>query len=122
MELYYSTFPFAEISTFTSIRPSKEISCEKKSETTEIVIKRSEYPNIKDATVEVTEYKEGLPPKSVSIFTWSNPDVKVKINENQGTLQVFVNKKRAIGSYVKVFSDNDRKKAFYRDEIGRAHV
>jgi hypothetical protein len=51
----------------------------------------------------------------VSIFTWSNPDVKVKINENQGTLQVFVCKKRAVGSYVKVFSDNDRKKAFYRD-------
>lgn len=80
MELYYSTFPFAEISTFTSIRPSKEIPCVKKPETTEIIIKRSEYPNIKDATVEVTEYKEGLPPKSVSIFTWSNPDVKVKIN------------------------------------------
>lgn len=26
-----------------------------------------------------------------------------------------MNKKRAIGSYVKVFSDTERKKAFYRD-------
>lgn len=51
MELYYSTFPFAEISTFTSIRPSYEVHYEKKSETTEIAIKRSDYPNIKDATV-----------------------------------------------------------------------
>ena len=41
--------------------------------------------------------------------------MKVKINENAGTIQVFVNKKKKPGAYVKVFSKNRIISKFYRD-------
>lgn len=41
--------------------------------------------------------------------------MKVKVNENAGTLQAFVSKKKQPGAYVKVFSKKDSKEAFYRD-------
>lgn len=39
----------------------------------------------------------------------------MKVNETQGTLQVFLDKKRSTGAYVKVFSDKGMNKDFYRD-------
>lgn len=80
----------------------------------EQTIKRSDYPNLKDATVEITEVKNGLPRK-ISTFWWTNSDVKVKVSEKEGTLQVYLNKKRLAGAYVKVFCDKGMTKDFYRD-------
>ena len=53
--------------------------------------------------------------KKVATFNWINPHVKVKINENAGTLQVFVDKKKRSGAYVKVFSRRGIPNKFYRD-------
>ena len=39
----------------------------------------------------------------------------MKTNENAGTLQVFVNKKKRAGAYVKVFSKQNHLEKFYRD-------
>jgi hypothetical protein len=63
----------------------------------------------------VTEYRNGLPPKKVSSFWWTNPEIKVKVNDAQGTLQVYLSKRRLPGAYVKVFSDKGFNKEFYRD-------
>lgn len=64
----------------------------------------------------ITDNKPGLPPKKVATFTWSNPEVKVKTNENSGTIQVFVSKKKQPGAYVKVFSQKaSHINKFYRD-------
>jgi hypothetical protein len=65
--------------------------------------------------VEVTEFKTGLPPKKVISFWWTNPEIKVKVNDAQGTLQVYLSKRRLPGAYVKVFSDKGFNKEFYRD-------
>ncbi len=66
-------------------------------------------------TVDVIELKKGLPPRKVSTFWWGSSEVKVKINEDQGTLQVYVGNKRCPGAYVKVFSDKSLERKFYRD-------
>jgi hypothetical protein len=44
-----------------------------------------------------------------------NSEVKVKVSENTGILQVFVNKKKQAGVYVKVFSKKSHTEQFYRD-------
>ena len=41
--------------------------------------------------------------------------MKVKFSENVGTLQVFINKKKSPGAYVKVFSKKSYLESFYRD-------
>lgn len=41
--------------------------------------------------------------------------MRVKVNENSGTLQVFLNKKKQPGAYIKVFSNKNYSKPFYRD-------
>lgn len=80
-----------------------------------MLVRRADYPDVKDATIEVTEIREGLAPKTVATFTWINPEIKVKTNENAGTLQVFVNRKKRPGAYVKIFSKKGHKEQFYRD-------
>lgn len=51
----------------------------------------------------------------MSTFDWTNSEVKVKVSENAGLLQVFVNKKKQAGAYVKVFSKSSYSPQFYRD-------
>ena len=99
------------------MQPSIGLDYDGKKETSEIVVKRADYPNVRDATVTIIENKPGLPPKKVSTFTWSNPEVKVKTNENTGTIQVFVGKKKRPGAYVKIFSQKGHRNStkFYRD-------
>lgn len=112
----FSEFPFEERSGwYTFIEASSQVIYDGGKETKEFTIKRSDYPNIKDAAIEITEIKKGLPPKKVINFNWNNPDVKVKINENEGTLNVFVDKKKRPGAYVKVFSKKNIISYFYRD-------
>lgn len=69
---------------------------------------------MQDVMISVNEIKEGCHPDQVKAFFWTNPDIKVKINENEGNLQVYLGKKRTPGCYVKVFSNGKRYK-FYRD-------
>ena len=85
MELYFSEYPFDDVATFNSIRPSKQIVLEEVEETKEQILKRSDFAEMKDISVEVTELREGLCPKKISSFNWINPDVKVKIEEKEGT-------------------------------------
>ena len=42
--------------------------------------------NMQDVMISVNEIKEGCHPDQVKAFFWTNPDIKVKINENEGTL------------------------------------
>jgi hypothetical protein len=79
LELYFSEYPFDDVSTFNSIRPSKQIVYEEVKETIEHSIKRADFESMKDVSVEITEHREGLAPKKISSFTWSNPEIKVKI-------------------------------------------
>lgn len=64
--------------------------------------------------MEITEVREGLR-KKVTSFWWVNPEVRVKVSEKEGSLQVFLQRKRLAGAYVKVFSDKGMNKDFYRD-------
>lgn len=54
--------------------------------------------------VEIYETTQKLTPKKISSFEWTNPKLKVKINESKGTLQVFYEGKQIQGSYCKVYS------------------
>ncbi len=107
--------PFSESNAFTFIKPSLVKVFPPSNETQEIIVRRSDYPNLKDATVEITATKSNLPPKRITSFSWANPEVKVKANENAGSLQVFVSKKKQPGAYVKVFSKKGNSNKFYRD-------
>ena len=73
------------MTTFNSIRPSKQILLEEIEETKEQVLKRSDFAEMKDISVEVTELREGLSPKKISSFNWINPEVRVKIEEKECT-------------------------------------
>lgn len=46
---------------------------------------------------------------------WNNPDIKAKINENEGTLIVYHKGKKCTTSYCKVYSNGDKGEKFYRD-------
>ncbi len=46
---------------------------------------------------------------------WTNPNLKVKINQKKGTLQVFYQNKPISGSYCKVYSSGSKGNKFYRD-------
>jgi hypothetical protein len=81
LELYFSENPFSEVSTFSAIKPSQQLVFEAAKDIKENLIKRSDFTEIKDAVVEVTEHREGLPPKKVSSFTWINPCISLKIDE-----------------------------------------
>jgi hypothetical protein len=114
--MLFSECPFSDNENwYTFVRPSVALTYAGGKETKEVVIKRSDYSNIKDATVEITESRQGLAPKKIATFTWNNSSVKVKVNENTGTLQVFVDKKKRAGAYVKVFSRQGCVDSFYRD-------
>ena len=43
MELYFSEYPFDDVATFNSIRPSKQIVLEEVEETKEQILKRSDF-------------------------------------------------------------------------------
>jgi hypothetical protein len=87
------------------VKPNRQIYL---SNVNSAIVKRSEFENLKDALVEIFELKKGLPPKQLLSFFWTNPEIKVKISQNEGTLQVFLNKKRLPGAYIKVFSNGPR--------------
>ena len=70
---------------------------------------------MKDLIVEVYSTAEGLPSRKVSSFLWTNPAVKVKVNENKGTLQLFCEGKQVSGAYCKVYSSGMKGEKFYRD-------
>jgi hypothetical protein len=46
---------------------------------------------------------------------WRNPNLKVKVNEKRGSLQVFYLNKPISGSYCKVYSSGSKGTKFYRD-------
>jgi hypothetical protein len=46
---------------------------------------------------------------------WTNPDIKVNIQENKGIAQVFYQNKKLPGCYVKVYQQKKEKVEFYRD-------
>ena len=70
--------------TFTSVQPSESKFFNAENDSRQVTIRRSDFPKVGDATVEVTEYREGLAPKKVENFTWSNPAVKVRVDEQKG--------------------------------------
>lgn len=59
---------------------------------------------MKDVIVQVYSTAEGLPARKVDSFFWSNPNVKIKVNENKGNLQLFLEGKYVSGAYCKVYS------------------
>ena len=60
------------------------------------------------------EYRPNVAPRKVTSFLWTNPEVKVKINEKEGTLRVFHNKNRC-SSYCKVYTCGLKGEKFHRD-------
>lgn len=71
--------------------------------------------NMKDLIVEVYSTSEGLPSRKVTSFLWTNPKVKVKVNESRGNLQLFYEGKQVSGAYCKVYSSGVKGERFYRD-------
>lgn len=71
--------------------------------------------DLKDGVVHVYSTTQGLPSRKVSSFFWGNPDIKVKLNERKGTLQVFEEGKCVTGCYCKVYSNGRKGIKFYRD-------
>lgn len=105
LEKFFSEYPFDDNLNFTSVRSSRSQVFPAAAKTQEILIRRSDYPELTDVAVEVIELKRGLPPRKVGSFWWGSSEVRVKLSENSGTLQVYVGKQRFPGAYVKVFSD-----------------
>ena len=46
---------------------------------------------------------------------WGNPQVRIKVNELEGTLKVFFEGKKCSTSYCKVYSRGSKGEKFYRD-------
>lgn len=65
--------------------------------------------------MEVYEHKQSVAPSKVSRFLWGNPQLKVRVNENEGTLKVFHAGKKCSTSYCKVYSRGSKGDRFYRD-------
>lgn len=78
-------------------------------------IERKLFSDLKDIFVEVYEQKANAAPTKISSFFWGNPEVKVKINEREGTLKVFHNGKKCSTSYCKVYSRGSKGEKFSRD-------
>ena len=70
--------------------------------------------NFKDCFVEVSESIQGAKTKKVTSFMWGNPEIKVKVQENKGQIQVFYEGKKLPGCYCKVYQMKGEGK-FYRD-------
>ena len=65
--------------------------------------------------VQVYEFKEGVPAERVSSLFWSDPNIKVKVSQNLGSLQVFCEGKKQSGCYCKVYAKKSSGSKFYRD-------
>lgn len=66
--------------------------------------------------VEVFESGRKTELRKVESFVWWNPNLKVKMSEKKGTLQVFYSNKPVIGCYCKVYSQQSNGSSkFYRD-------
>ncbi len=70
---------------------------------------------MKDVIVEVFESGKSIFLRKVSSFLWSNPQLKAKVNEKKGSLQLFYESKPLSGSYCKVYSTGSKGEKFYRD-------
>ena len=69
----------------------------------------------KDILIEIYEIKNRLTPKKIESFAWTNPHLKVRINETKGSLQMFYKNKQFPGCYCKVYSRGRNGDKFYRD-------
>ena len=47
---------------------------------------KNEYLELGDCVVEIYEQRQNAAPSKIDKFLWGNPEVKVKINENEGNL------------------------------------
>lgn len=112
LELYFSDAPFERGSSFSAVKADKVIVYEK-GDPREERIKREE--NMKDIMVEVYATGENLPSRKITSFLWTNPKIKLKLNENKGNLQLFYEGKQVPGAYCKVYSAGVKGEKFYRD-------
>ena len=65
--------------------------------------------------VEVFESGKNTYLRKVESLLWTNPKLKVKVNEKIGSLQVFYENKPISGNYCKVYSTGSKGVKFYRD-------
>ncbi len=68
-----------------------------------------------DIIVEVFESGKGTFLRKVDSLFWTNPLLKVKVNEKRGSLQVFYESKPVTSCYCKVYSTGSKGQKFYRD-------
>lgn len=116
LELYFSEFPFEkEVTTFSAVKPSQALEFDSLKDFRTQVVKRDQFNKLKDVIVEIYEYKKDVPAKKVSNIFWVNPDIKVKISENEGMLKVFYDGKILNKCYCKVYSKGGKGNKFYKD-------
>jgi hypothetical protein len=80
IELYFSEFPFQEVGTFSAVNATRSEKFTGKNFAVH-VLKRADFADLGDSVVEVYEYRLNSPPKRVDRFLWSNPAIKLKVNE-----------------------------------------
>lgn len=97
----FSEYPFDDFREFTAIKPMKSVIMEAGVPRDEKVVRDKD---LKDAIVQVYSTSEGLPSKKVYAGLWNNPNLKVKLNEKRGLLQIFYESKCMAGCYCKVYS------------------
>jgi hypothetical protein len=89
LELQFSQNPFSDSSAFTCVRPSRTVTFEAAKQTREILIRREDYVQ-RDAFVDVIEQRAGLPQRKLFSFSWTNPEVKVKLAEDVGNFLCYL--------------------------------
>lgn len=119
LELYFSNFPFQDLTTFKPKTIANQTIVFEAGEAREEKIARDS--SFKDIYVEVIEKGSGgvnsgnQMSKKVNSLMWSNPEVKVKLMEQYGTIQVFYEGRKQSGSYCKVYQKKNSFDKFYRD-------
>lgn len=85
LELYFSEYPFEDVKISSAVAPTKSVELNGAEFKVE-KIERKDYEDLENMIVEVYEYKPNVAVKKITSFLWTNPDVKIKINENLGTI------------------------------------
>jgi hypothetical protein len=80
LEMYFSEYAFSEVKSFSAIKPSSLVTYPAGLSRTETLLRIK----AKNIIVEIYEFKKGVAAKKITSFLWSNSQVKVKINENEG--------------------------------------
>jgi hypothetical protein len=101
LELFFSQSPFLDVNIFSTVKSFKTQVVHSVKGGEERVTRPDEFSDVYVQPVHVTSTRQA---QSLSGFLWTNDRVKVRVQEDKGSVFVYSDSKPRAGAYVKVYA------------------